>query len=104
MAYVVDSAPRFPERPFRLQLEHLSIPRIAIGILVELGRVPWTFLAARMLARLALLGPRSEHRPTGMTSASDPLADGLADKVLPAGARGQRQRCVRVARQLEVRV
>lgn len=104
MADVVDSAPRFPERPFRVQLEQLSVPGIAIGILVEFGRVPWTFLAARMLARLALLGPGSEHRPAGMTGASGPLADGLADKVLAAGARGQRQRCVRVARQLEVRV
>lgn len=104
MAYVMDSAPRFLVRPLGYQLGRLNIARIAIGVFFEFGRSPWTFLAAYVLARFALLRSRSEHRPAGMTSASNPLADRLADKILSASARGQRERRMRVTCQPEVRV
>lgn len=104
MAYVVDSAPRFLECPLRYQLGRLDVTGVAIRIFVGLVRRPRTFLAAGMLARFALLGSRGEHCIARMAGAPDPLTDRLANKILSACARRQRERCIGVAGQLEIRV
>lgn len=104
MAYVVDSTSRFLEGPVGHQFGRLDVTGVATRVFLQTVRCPRTFLAARMLARLALLGSRGEHGLAPMTGAPDSLANGLADKVLSACARGQRERCIGVAGQLEVRV
>lgn len=57
-----------------------------------------------MLARFAFLGSRCEHGLARMARTPDPLADRLADEILSTCARGQRERCIGVAGQLEIRV
>lgn len=103
MADVMHSAPRFLERPIGLQQDgRLDVARVAVRILVQLGRLPRTALAANVVARLALLRAGIEHRAARMADAPDSLAHRLADEVRPARARRHRQRRQRVARQPKV--
>lgn len=104
VAYVVDTAPRFLESPLGYQPGRLDVTGVAIGVFVGLVRCPRTLLAADMLARLALLGSRCERSIARMTGTSNPLADRFADEILSACARRQRERCIGVAGQLEIRV
>ena len=87
MAYVMDPTAGFSESAIGLQLQQIrrvDVARIAIGILIQLGRLAGTLLAANMFATLALLGSTGKRLPTRVAGPPDSLPHGLADKILPA--------------------
>lgn len=107
MANVMDPTARLPESAIGLQLEQVwrvDIARITIRILIQLGWLAGTLLAADMLAVLALLGIGGKGLPTRVTAPPDSLAHSLADEIRPARTRLHLQRGIGVTRQLEVLV
>ena len=103
MTYIMHTASRLLERPLGFQqLGRIDIARIAVRILVQLGRLARTAFAADMVAGLALLVARLVHSPAHVAAAADSLAHRLVDEVGPARARRHLQRRQRVARQPEL--
>lgn len=103
MTSVMHSLPGSPKRPLRLRFRRLHVARVSIGILFRFGRIARASLAAYMATRRTLLRAGRKHSLAHVTAPAHSLDNLFPDEILSARARGHRQRCRWVARELEMR-